>query len=41
MSGNREAARAAWRSAIAAAHQLEPDAQVSYVPDLEAKLARP
>jgi tetratricopeptide (TPR) repeat protein len=41
MSGNKEAARAAWQSAIAAAHQLEPDAQVSYVPDLEAKLARP
>jgi hypothetical protein len=41
MSGNKEAARAAWQSAIAAARQLEPDAQVSYVPDLEAKLARP
>jgi hypothetical protein len=41
ISGNREAARAAWQSAIAAAHQLEPDAQVSYVPDLEAKLAKP
>jgi hypothetical protein len=41
MSGNREAASAAWQSAIAAAHQLEPDAQVSYIPDLEQKLARP
>jgi hypothetical protein len=41
MSGNKEAARAAWQSAIAAAHQLEPDAQVSYIPDLQTKLARP
>jgi len=40
MSGNKEAARAAWQSAITAARQLEPDAQVSYVPDLEAKLAK-
>jgi predicted negative regulator of RcsB-dependent stress response len=40
MSGNKQAARTAWQSAIAAAHQLEPDAQVSYIPDLEAKLAR-
>jgi Dolichyl-phosphate-mannose-protein mannosyltransferase len=40
MSGNKDAARAAWQSAIATARQLEPDAQVSYVPDLEAKLAR-
>jgi 4-amino-4-deoxy-L-arabinose transferase-like glycosyltransferase len=39
-SGNKEAARAAWQSAIAAAHRLEPDAQVSYIPDLEARLAR-
>src|ERR1700683_5278982 len=40
MSGNKEAARAAWQNAIAAAHQLKPGAQVSYIPDLEAKLAR-
>jgi tetratricopeptide (TPR) repeat protein len=39
-TGNQEAARTAWQSAIAAARQLEPDAQVSYIPDLEAKLAR-
>jgi tetratricopeptide (TPR) repeat protein len=39
-TGNKEAARAAWQSAIAAARQLEPDAQVNYIPDLEAKLAR-
>jgi tetratricopeptide (TPR) repeat protein len=41
VSGNKDAARAAWQQALAAAHQLEPDAQPSYVPELEAKLARP
>jgi len=28
----------AWLAAIQIAKQLEPDAQVSYVPDLEAKI---
>lgn len=40
MAGNRDAARDAWQKAIAAARQLEPDAQPSYVPRLQAKLAR-
>ncbi|HEX4004658.1 MAG TPA: glycosyltransferase family 39 protein [Acidobacteriaceae bacterium] len=39
-SGYKDAARTAWQQAIAAARKMEPDAQVSYVPDLEAKLAR-
>ena len=38
-AGNREAARAAWTRALAAARELEPDAQPSYVPGLQAKLA--
>jgi hypothetical protein len=37
---NREAARTAWQSALAAAQELEPEAQASYVPGLEARLAR-
>jgi hypothetical protein len=39
-SGNKDAARAAWQQAITAARQLEPDAQASYIPDLEAKIQR-
>jgi predicted negative regulator of RcsB-dependent stress response len=39
-SGNKDAARAAWQRALAVARQLEPDAQVSYIPDLEAKIQR-
>ncbi len=38
--GDKTTARAAWESAITAAKKLEVDAQPSYVPDLEAKLAR-
>jgi hypothetical protein len=38
--GQKEVARKAWQSALASARKLEPDAQVSYVPDLEAKLAK-
>ena len=39
-SGNKDAARAAWQRALAVARQLEPDAQVSYIPDLETKIQR-
>jgi hypothetical protein len=40
-AANRDpgAARAAWQSALAAAQKLEPDAQPSYVPDLERQIA--
>ena len=38
--GDKTTARAAWESAITAAKKLEVDAQPSYVPDLEAKLAK-
>jgi len=38
--GQKDEARQAWQAAIASARQLEPDAQVSYIPDLEAKLKR-
>jgi len=38
--GQKDVARKAWQTALASARKLEPDAQVSYVPDLEAKLAR-
>ena len=37
-AGNMQEATAAWRAALALAQQLEPDAQPSYVPDLESKL---
>ncbi|HTW46550.1 MAG TPA: glycosyltransferase family 39 protein [Acidobacteriaceae bacterium] len=37
---NRDAARAAWESALAAAQKLEPDAQSAYVPNLERQIAR-
>jgi len=37
-AGLKDEARAAWQAALANAHRLEPDAQVSYVPDLEEKL---
>jgi hypothetical protein len=40
MAGNKDAARKAWQRALAAARQLEPDAQPSYVPGLEAKLRK-
>ena len=38
--GNKEEARNAWQSAIASARRLEPDAQISYIPDLEKKLSK-
>ncbi|MGA2085868.1 MAG: phospholipid carrier-dependent glycosyltransferase, partial [Terracidiphilus sp.] len=38
--GQKDEARQAWQAAIASARQLEPDAQVSYIPDLEDKLKR-
>ena len=36
--GQKEEARQAWQAAVGLARNLEPDAQVSYIPDLEAKL---
>jgi 4-amino-4-deoxy-L-arabinose transferase-like glycosyltransferase len=38
--GQKDEARQAWQAAIASARQLEPDAQVSYIPDLETKLRK-
>jgi hypothetical protein len=38
--GNKEDARKAWQAALETARQLEPDAQMSYVPDLETKLSK-
>ena len=38
--GNKEEARKAWQAALGTARQLEPDAQMSYIPDLEAKLSK-
>jgi len=38
--GQKEEARKAWEAALAGARQLEPDAQMSYVPDLEEKLKK-
>lgn len=38
--GQKDEARKAWQAALASAKQLEPAAQESYVPDLEAKLKR-
>ncbi len=38
--GQKDEARKAWQAALASAKQLEPDAQVSYVPDLESKLKK-
>jgi tetratricopeptide (TPR) repeat protein len=38
--GQKDAARQAWQAAIDSAKNLEPDAQVSYIPDLEAKLKK-
>ena len=36
--GNKDEAHAAWQAALGIAQQLEPDAQPSYVPELEKKL---
>ena len=38
--GQKDEARRAWQSAIGSASRLEPEAQPSYIPDLEQKLAR-
>jgi 4-amino-4-deoxy-L-arabinose transferase-like glycosyltransferase len=38
--GKKDEARQAWQAAIDSAKRLEPDAQVSYIPDLEAKLKK-
>ncbi|MCU1250153.1 MAG: glycosyl transferase family 39 [Edaphobacter sp.] len=38
--GQKEEARQAWQAAIDSARHLEPDAQVSYIPDLEKKLRK-
>jgi 4-amino-4-deoxy-L-arabinose transferase-like glycosyltransferase len=38
--GQKNEARQAWQAAIASARQLEPDAQVSYIPELENKLKK-
>lgn len=38
--GQKDEARKAWQAALATAKQLEPDAQLSYVPDLEEKLGK-
>ncbi len=38
--GNNDEARAAWQAALEIAKQLEPDAQPSYVPELEEKLKK-
>jgi 4-amino-4-deoxy-L-arabinose transferase-like glycosyltransferase len=38
--GMKEEARKAWTAALTEAKTLEPDAQFSYVPDLEAKLSK-
>jgi hypothetical protein len=40
LMGKKEEARAAWQAALAAARQLEPDAQASHVPGLEKKLRK-
>lgn len=40
MAGNKAAARDAWQRAVIAARQLEPDAQPSYIPGLEARLRK-
>ncbi len=39
-SGDKQAAETAWLAAIQIAQQLEPDAQVSYVPDLDSDIKR-
>jgi 4-amino-4-deoxy-L-arabinose transferase-like glycosyltransferase len=38
--GQKDDARKAWQAAIDSARRLEPEAQVSYIPDLEAKLKK-
>jgi 4-amino-4-deoxy-L-arabinose transferase-like glycosyltransferase len=38
--GQKEEARQAWQAAIASARHLQPDAQPSYIPDLEKKMSK-
>jgi hypothetical protein len=38
--GQKDEARRAWQAAIESARRLEPEAQVSYIPDLEGKLRK-
>ena len=38
--GKKDEARQAWQAAVDSAKRLEPDAQVSYIPDLVAKLKK-
>jgi 4-amino-4-deoxy-L-arabinose transferase-like glycosyltransferase len=38
--GQKDEARHAWQSAVDSARRLEPDAQPSYIPDLEKKLSK-
>ena len=38
--GQKDEARKAWQAALVEAKKLEPDAQLSYVPDLEGKLKK-
>ena len=38
--GQKDEARQAWQAAIVSARRLEPEAQPSYIPDLEAKLRK-
>jgi 4-amino-4-deoxy-L-arabinose transferase-like glycosyltransferase len=40
LMGQKDEARKAWQAAIESARRLEPDAQVSYIPDLEGKLKK-
>jgi 4-amino-4-deoxy-L-arabinose transferase-like glycosyltransferase len=40
-SGDKQTAETAWLAAIQIAQHLEPDAQPSYIPDLESKIKRP
>jgi Flp pilus assembly protein TadD len=39
-SGDKQTAERAWLTAIGIAQHLEPDAQSSYIPDLESKIKR-
>jgi predicted negative regulator of RcsB-dependent stress response len=38
--GQKDEARKAWQSAIASGRRLEPEAQPSYIPDLEKNLSK-
>jgi hypothetical protein len=38
--GQKEEARKAWQAALISARQMEPDAQESFIPELEGKLKK-